>query len=171
MPAEPGGVGIFQPEGKPAHWSGSFSGLPLCADNDAVGDLQIVGVKVLETFGSVDDFEAFVAERDQGARGDLLFVSAHGRAPSFKEDYATRADQNAPYDYRDLSNPTTISGDCADPASSANLVLTFNTDEDGGLVKSWEVLYESDGQAYTSGPVHWEVWLCGSALDARYACE
>lgn len=169
-PTGDGGVGIFPPHGEDAEWSGSFSGLPLCSDpGDA--DLKIVGVNVLKTEGVVENFEALIAERDSDAEGDLLFLSAQGRAPSFQESYAAPADRNAPYTYESLKDPVTVDGTCEKPQDSANLVLTLNTNREGGLVKSWEVLYESDGQQYTTGPVPWQVWLCGGSLGPRQACK
>lgn len=170
LPAEDGGVGIYPPRGDPAEWAGSFGGLGLCSDPADV-DLRIIGVNVLKTEGVVENFEAFIAERDSDAKGDLLFLSTEGRAPSFKEPYASGMDRKAPYIYQSLKEPVAVDGRCETPEHSTNLVLTFDTNREGGLVTSWEVLYESDGQRYTTGPVPWQVWLCGDSLGREQACR
>lgn len=81
----------------------------------------------------------------------MIFVSAHGRAPEFMEPYAAAATREEPYAYRGLGSPIAIEGTCDRPGDAANLVLTFETDSEGGLVKSWEVLYESDDKRYATG--------------------
>lgn len=169
MPAESGGVGIFAPAGAHSSWSGSFGGLPLCTD-PAGTSVRIVGVEVLDTTGVVKNLEAFVARRDPGTGGDLLYLSAQGRAPAFAEPYASRGDRKAPFSYESLDEPLTVDGACGDGRDAANLVLTFDTNTDGGLVKSWELLYDSDGERYTTGPVPWQMWLCGDSLGRRQAC-
>ena len=50
-------------------------------------------------------------------------------------------------------------------------MLTFDANRKGGLVKSWEVLYESDGQRYTTGSVPWQVWLCSDSQGSDQACK
>lgn len=168
-PSAEGGIGIYRPRAAKQTWSGSFGGLPLCGD-PADADLRISGVNVLVSEGVVENVEAYIAQRNADAQGDLLFLSAQGRAPTFTEPYATTG-PDAQYTYKTLEDPVAVDGTCGEVGDAANLVLTFDTGTTGGAIEAWEVLYESDGQQYTTGPVPWEMWLCGDALAPRFACE
>jgi hypothetical protein len=168
-PAEEGGVGILPPRGAHATWSGSFGALSLCSEPPDA-DLSIVGVNVLKSRGVVENFEALIADSERGGARDLRFMSARGRAPTFEEPYADASSRKAPYTYHDLDEPVEVDGTCEDDDRRVDLVMTFDTDHRGGLVESWEILYVSDGDRYTTGPVPWEIWLCGDSLGPLQNC-
>ena len=172
-PAEAGGVSIAPPPGASSDWAGSFSGLPLCLTRPGE-KATITAVNIVESKGTVTDPRTYIA-RGKDAGSGLLFGSSLGSAPDFAEPYATHeatyADQ---FVFSDDLESQPISEACAGPEVSSeepNLVLTFSTDARGGAVLGLEVRYEVDGKAYTTGPIPWEMTLCGNDEALRELCQ
>ena len=160
-PAQEGGVSIDRPRGVGDRWTGSFGSLPLCVDEDGA-EIRVEEVRVLESRGTVQDLTALVATPEPGLRGDLLFLSARGSAPDFTEPYANKDEAEAASGYTfEPAQGAVIDTVCGATHKDPNLVLQFTTDADGGTIAEWEVRYVSDDKEYTTGPVPWEVTLCG----------
>lgn len=174
-PTEPGSVSILAPPGT-QHWSGSFSSLQLCLTADDETEARIREVKVLDTIGTVEDLDVFVAhtpQRDASYRGGLIYASALGRAPEFAEPYADMAGYARRYTYReDLSSSPVVEtcGQNPKPWTYQDLAFTFTTDGEGGAVREWEIVYDVDDKTYTTGPVAWQMTLCGASPDLADHC-
>lgn len=178
-PLEPltaeGGVSVDVPNGAPNVWSGSFSGLSLCLEEG--GDAATLEeVKVLDTAGTVDDVRTFVLTPSGDATewDGSSFISAVGSAPDFGEPYAgSDAEFGRLFDYQPDLSAAEIKAECGSAFDGAEhkLVFTFSTDSSGGAVRSWEVVYQADGKRYTTGPIAWEMMLCGDSRVVRAHCQ
>ncbi|WP_145724556.1 hypothetical protein [Nocardioides sp. J9] len=166
-----GGVSIYRPDKGPARWVGSFSGFRLCLDEEGP-PARITEVRVLEKVGQVDSVKARIGVgRDPD--GPLLFVSATGSAPDFAEAYAKDSAEFADwYEFEDDLSAVPIDRQCKDElrADDPVLVITFETGRAGGTLLAAEVLYEVDGEEFTTGPVPWEMTLCGRSEAVAYVC-
>lgn len=167
---------MVRPNAEVDNWAGSFSNFPLCAEpTDA--EVSIVGVKPQEVVGSVQDFRVAVATPvpDRPPRGGM-FIGVVGRAPAFVESYADNDSERYGryltdrYRFQDLAKPVAIDASCGSPEFEPQLMFSFETDRTGGIVRSWEVIYESDGIRYTSGPVNFEAGLCGNHSSLAEHC-
>lgn len=167
-PAVDGGVSVLPPDGHTS-WAGSFSALPLCL---TAGDraVRIKEFRALESSGTVDELHAMLVTPRQNS---LPFVSALGAAPDFTEPYAAderRYAEQLQFDTNLEGIEITQACSTTTPQQQFSLAVSFATDRDGGQVREWELIYESDGKTFTTGPVPWEMTLCGANRNLTEAC-
>ncbi|WP_028656881.1 hypothetical protein [Nocardioides sp. J54] len=167
-----GGVSIYRPEEGPARWVGSFSGFRLCLDEEGPA-ARVTDVRVVESVGQVRSVTARIGAAKK-PDGTLMFLSAEGAPPAFDQPYAKQNARYANwYEFEDDLSSVPIDRQCKDElrADDPVLVITFETGRAGGTLFAMEVLYEVDGEEFTTGPVPWEMTLCGRSEAVEYVCS
>lgn len=148
-------------------WGGSFSSLPLCVTEPGA-EVRIHGIDVQSQDGTVKDLTPFIAVPVPG--GATSFMSAHGRAPGFAEEFAAESrkyleDREFVPDLGKVEIPP-----CGpDQGHLPQLVVVFSTGSGGGAVREWRVRYEHDGEEYETAPQLHEMVLCGTDMAADCA--
>lgn len=155
-----GTIAMTPSPGMPDWWSGSFSGLPLCLE-DTSSPASITGVNILDTTGNVSQVEVMAAVPLPGREVGNSYAVARGTTPEFAEKYAARNNATKGYAFPALEGLKITTG-CDDHRKVPLLVINFATGPSGGRIDGWEVLYEVAGRKYTTGPVPWEMVLCGN---------